>query len=512
MSNADTQATWAYHDGTKHSSWSIRSGPHSLDWANQPLPFKIYTGLDPIPLPRQLAPSEAPALAAISALDAFEGERVPDLPSLARLLHFSAGITKRIKVPAGEMQFRAASCTGALYHIELYLVSGPMPDLEAGVYQFGPHDFALRRLRSGDHRGVLVEATAGEPAVAQAPAILVLTSVFWRNAWKYRARAYRHAFWDSGVILANLLAVAAVDRVPARLVMGFQDQPVNDLLSLDTQREVSLALVPLGRASKSTAGPLPEFEALALETRPYSRTEVDYPEIRAMHEASSLVDSTEVKGWRGDTPLVQRPEPQGTPFPLDLPSHDETPEDAIEEVIVRRGSSRSFVREAITFRQLSTILHRATQGIPADFLGVPGASLNDLYLIVNAVEGLPPGTYVYNRDAVALEQLKEGDFRKQAGFLDLQQQLSEDASVNIYLLSDLKSVLERYGNRGYRAAQMEASIIGGKLYLGAYAHRMGATGLTFFDDDVTDFFSPHAAGKSVMFLMALGVSARRRPV
>jgi hypothetical protein len=58
-------------------------------------------------------------------------------------------------------------------------------------------------------------------------------------------------------------------------------------------------------------------------------------------------------------------------------------------------------------------------------------------------------------------------------------------------------------------AQVEASIMGGRLYLGAYALRLGASGLTFFDDDVTDFFSPHAQGKSVMFLVALGRPRRR---
>ena len=65
-------------------------------------------------------------------------------------------------------------------------------------------------------------------------------------------------------------------------------------------------------------------------------------------------------------------------------------------------------------------------------------------------------------------------------------------------------MLERLGNRGYRAAQSEGGIVGGRLYLAAYAQRFGATGLTFFDDEVVDFFSPHAAGKSVMFLVALG--------
>ena len=84
-----------------------------------------------------------------------------------------------------------------------------------------------------------------------------------------------------------------------------------------------------------------------------------------------------------------------------------------------------------------------------------------------------------------------------------------DCSVNVYFLADLDRVLDRFGNRGYRAAQLEASIIGGKLYLAAYAQGLGASGLTFFDDDVTEFFSPHAAGKSVMFLIALGKSVKR---
>jgi hypothetical protein len=70
--------------------------------------------------------------------------------------------------------------------------------------------------------------------------------------------------------------------------------------------------------------------------------------------------------------------------------------------------------------------------------------------------------------------------------------------------------LEHFGNRGYRAVQLEAGILGGKLYLAAYAQRLGATGLTFFDDDVVEFFSPHAKGKSAIFLMALGQGRKRQ--
>ncbi|HEX8813963.1 MAG TPA: hypothetical protein VF753_00530, partial [Terriglobales bacterium] len=80
-----------------------------------------------------------------------------------------------------------------------------------------------------------------------------------------------------------------------------------------------------------------------------------------------------------------------------------------------------------------------------------------------------------------------------------------------FFLADLNRILERYGNRGYRAVQLEAGAIGGRMYLTAYAQRLGATGLTFFDDDVTNFFSPHAEGKSTTFLLAIGKQLKCKP-
>ena len=507
MTNQDLEAAWTYHDGTKHSISSVYNDPHFLDFSNQPLPFKIYPGLEPIPLPNDFPTTRVPVLSAISeGAVGFEETRVPDLVTLASILFHSAGITRRRRFQGGEMLFRAAACTGALYHIELYLACGNVPGLDAGVYHFDAHDFALRKLRHGDYRESLVRAGGGHPALAGAPVVLVCTSTFWRNAWKYRSRAYRHCFWDGGTILANLLAIASAHRVRANIVAGFVDDPVNQLLDLDDQREVAVSLVGLGGKS-SPPGPAPRVTPLALDTVPLSDSEVDYPMIRAMHEASTLVTEAEVGAWFGMTPVNPIPEASGRLFPLkplDLPA------DATEEVIVRRGSTRQFVRRAVTFPQLSTILRGATQGVPADFLDPAGATLNDLYLIVNAVDDMPGGAYVYHRDRAALELLKEDDCRRAAGYLGLQQEMPADASVNIFFLADLPRLLERYGNRGYRATQLEAGIIGGKLYLGAYAQRLGATGLTFFDDDVTSFFSPHADGKSAMFLVALGVPLKRK--
>ncbi len=515
MVNAETQAAWDYHNRTKHSLQSVRASQHTLDWANQPTPYKRYGDPASLPLPRDLPGSRVPALEAIadpgSSADLTRGL---DLALLASILHHTAGITKRLRFPGRVMDFRAASCTGALYHIDFYVVSGPLPDLAAGVYHFAVEDFALRQLRSGDFRGVLVEATAAEPAVARAPAVLVATSTYWRNAWKYQERTYRHCYWDLGTCLANLLAMAAAHRLPARVVLGFVDREVNRLVDVDGEREAALALIPLGASAEAVPAAVTEGPVLRLPILPYSDHEVDYPAIRAMHAASSLERPDEVAAWRATAQALEPsgPDAAGEPealYRLPATLSEGPPPDPIETVIRKRGSSRRFRRDPITEAQLGAMLHAATQGIPADSLGGDGLQLNQMYLIANAVNGLSSGSYAYDPHRHALLQLAEGDFREHAGYLALTQELGADAAVDVYLLADLERVLGRLGNRGYRAAQLEASITAGKLYLAAYALGLGASGLTFFDDDVTAFFSPHAAGKSVMFLIALGHPRRR---
>jgi SagB-type dehydrogenase family enzyme len=437
---------------------------------------------------------------------------VPGLQDLARLLYFSAGITKQRAYQGGEIYFRAAACTGALYEIELYVVSGDLRGLDAGVYHFNPADVSLRLLRKGDFRGNLAQATAMEPAVAHAPATIICTGTYWRNAWKYQARTYRHFGWDNGTLLANMLAVSAASGLPTEIVLGFVDAEVNRLLDLDTRREVSLCLVPIGRTSGDSLPTPREAPALGLETIPLSQHEVEYPAMLEMHDASSLESVEEVNQWRVKPLVFPSPTLGGEAVRLPHLPDEERPKDTIEQVILRRGSTRTFDKAAsITLAQLSTILDSATRGLPADFLEPPGAQLNHLYLIVHSVQRLKPGAYFFGREQNTLELLKEGQFRVEAHHLGLDQDLPADACVDIFFLADLKRILERYGNRGYRTVQLEAGAIGGRIYLAAYAQHLGATGLTFFDDDVVNFFSPHAKDKSAIFLLAIGKPLNRKP-
>jgi SagB-type dehydrogenase family enzyme len=202
----------------------------------------------------------------------------------------------------------------------------------------------------------------------------------------------------------------------------------------------------------------------------------------------------------------QKGDPSGAVFPLDLKEVYDSKLGKLGDVILQRGSTRRFARVPVGFSQLSSILRASTAGLPLDYLSA-GESLIDVHLIANAVEGLSPGAYFFNRTKGHVEQLREGQMRRMSAYLCLEQPLFGDASAMLFLMTRLQEVLERFGNRGYRAAQLEGGIIAGRIYLSAYALGLGASGTTFYDDAVTEFFSPHAKDKSTMIAVGVGVPA-----
>src|SRR4029077_7820394 len=299
---------------------------------------------------------------------------------------------------------------------------------------------------------------------------------------------------------------------------GFVDAQVNGLLGLDAAKEGALVIAPIGAeggsAPASPVGtplalggvpPPPVAPPLALEVIPLSPREVDYPVLRQAYDDSALDSEPEVADWREPRGQVLH---SGNDVMQDLTPLGAPRSEAgrtVGETIARRGSTREFSGEAITVEALSSALYHAMGEIPSD---VP-AGLVDPYVNVHAVVGLAPGAYVYDRRAHALAQLRAGDVRRTSAFLCLDQALGGTSSATVFFLGDLARTLERWGNRGYRLANLEAGLIGGGLYLGAHAQGVGATGLTFYDGAVVDFFSPHAAGRDAFFVTALGRSRPR---
>lgn len=503
MKDDEPGYTTEYHEATKHSELSLQMSAHYLDWDNKPRAFKVYANLLSIPLPQDIPRPDQGALKCVGQLGPLNEGKTIDIARLAEILFFSAGITRELKHPSGRYFMRAASATGALYPIELYVVSSDIPGLSAGVYHFGPGDFALTELRSGDYRKLLGDAAGGASSVLTAPVTIVFTSMAWRNSWKYQARSYRHWFWDSGVIIANLLATTISEGLVTRLLLGFEDRAVDHLLGLKEREEATVALMPIGVDQGEPPRSSPEVPSIKPAVLPLSKAQVEYPEIWKINEGSSLKSGEEAKAWADAAASFKPRQVSGGGFVFPIKSLTEPTPRKLWEVIVQRGSTRRFAKLPISFTDLSTIIFYSTRSLPADFLREK-RSLIGTYFIANAVEGLPSGAFYFDRQDNTLRPLKAGEFRTISGYLCLGQHLFSQASVVFFLMADLDAVFQSFGNRGYRAAQLEAGIIAGKLYLSAYSLGLGASGSTFFDDAVTEFFSPHARTMSNMIAVGVG--------
>ena len=234
----------AYHDRTKHTPRSVRETAHFLDWRNEPSKLKRYVGLDPQPLPR-FHPTGVPAVEALHASANPDGEAAFGIEELSHLLFHCAGISRTFRSDHGEFHFRTYACAGALYPVEVYVVAGEVEGLEPGVYHYAPLEHGLTRLREGDLRGNLGLAEQSPGA-----ATLIFTGIPWRTAWKYTTRGFRHLFWDTGMMLANLLASAAALRLRARVYVAFVDDAANDVVGVDGETEFALCAVAFGHRTR----------------------------------------------------------------------------------------------------------------------------------------------------------------------------------------------------------------------------------------------------------------------
>lgn len=506
-----------YHERTNHSPASIRASSHTLDESNRPRPAKRYRDVPRLRFDG-IRPVQQPGVAtiAVSRSDPLPAEATRVTPldrtALATICYDATGITQTISHRGSMLRFRAASCTGKLYHVDLYLICGALDGLDAGVYHVDPEAFGLDVLRTGDYRGVVRDALGDPEGSTGAPdAYVILTSTWWRNAWKYRERTYRHAFWDGGTIVANLLASAHGQDQRAECIGAFHDGRLADLIGIDPDEEAPIAAVALGSDDRP-ADP-PPIEPIDPDTHPLSRDPKRYQLIVDAWEQSTLSGGETAAAWRSDCRTVGRigvdvPSPD-RPVDLEPVDPDTASARPLYATIKRRGSTRSFSPTGPTARQVGTILDRSLRGVPGDWNGglADGPSYLDCYLLVTNVDGLEDGRYHLEPRTMRAERLG-GTSPERKRRLALNQRWAGEAHVNVYLMADIDTIVDILGNRGYRLAQFEAGITLGRLYLATAAHRaLGGTGLTFFDEMVTEELSPRASEQTPMCLFAFGRTA-----
>ncbi|MCO5994822.1 SagB family peptide dehydrogenase [Actinoallomurus rhizosphaericola] len=463
------------------------------DPANRPVPFKRYSGAPVLGLPTDLPPGGAPAVAALSGRVPPAGNGV-DLEFLARLLFLSAGVTRWAEVQEQAVWFRTAPSAGNRHPVEVYVAAGAVAGLETGLYHFAPDVFGLEELSTGDHRPALADAAAA-PEVAADPLVLVLTGVPWRTAWKYGERGWRHVYWDAGTMLANLLTVTEAYGMRAQVLLGFVDSALSRRLGIDGIAEFPIAVVTIGGPGEPT--PTGEQPAPHLAASPPAPAPLELPLITEVQRAGQLATTGQVTAWRAAAPAGTRGADTVEP-PANAP--DET----IDSLILRRGSTRRMRPDLVPPELLEWGMAVAGRPLPADALP-SGATLLSHRLTVHAVRGLEAG--LYDRTGGRSEPYRtasEASVRRLSRYLCRDQALGGDAAFTDYVFTDLDRVLDAYGDRGYRVAQLEAGVAAGRLQLAAFALGYGGTGLTFTDDDVAAAFGGRGA---CMLAVSVGIPA-----
>lgn len=526
-----------YHQETKHHFFRYARALGYLDWANQPDPFRRFAGAPVLPLPllEPDLPPRSPAYA-----DLYRGGAVPSvplsIPSLSRFLELTLALSAWKQVGDVRWPLRMNPSSGNLHPTEGYLLLGPMDGAgqQPCLYHYAPKEHALER------RAVFpAEPHASLMAPFPPGAFLFgLTSVHWREAWKYGERAFRYCQHDAGHAIGAARIAAAALGWKAALLDGVSDDQIVTLLGLGRSEDFRdaegehpdclLVVWPGAPAAGAAAAPpdLPlSLEADAVEAlargewhgraNRLSRDEPVPWEIIDEVAAASWKNSHESRrlAWEAAEGGEGLPVPEGGVRPA-VPVAPVT----AGQIIRQRRSAVAFDgKTSITgesfYGMMQRVLPRCDRPVsrrPMPWDVVAWSPRIHLAIFVHRVDGVPPGLYCLVRDPgraralrdamsadfhwapakgcpadLPLYQLVEGDARRLAAQVSCHQEIAGDSAFSLGMLAEFESSLKQDGPWFYRRLFWESGIVGQVLYLEAEAAGVRATGIgCFFDDPV----------------------------
>jgi SagB-type dehydrogenase family enzyme len=479
--------TWReYHESTYHTVQSLRRSQHFLDWKNMPDPFRHYEGAPVLDLPAEPPSPEIPALEVLRG--AYGITHAPDGRGfLSELLFHSAAISASKLIPSTGDRYalRVNPSSGNLHPTEFHFVTRGLQAWPDGLYHYRPSSHMAEQRAAGD-----LELTRSASA---ASITFILTSIAWREAWKYRDRAYRYCLHDVGHAWQALALASRACGCDSFAIGQFPDDEISGNCRLSEDEWPMLVVEIRGRSI-----PLGDLDAAEPVwhggcANLLSDHQVSYPLIDAMHAATKSNSASGLEDQGADEGAGE--------IALPLPASSER---SFGEVARRRRSALDFRggAESMSLAQLSALLSAATQPLSADFAG---SRFVQPYLYAHRVDDLEPGVYRYWPRHNRLEQIRSGDQRVVAAGLSLGQDLAGNACLAVSMIGDLERAARLHGDRGYRYVHFEAGAIGHRLYLAAEALGLGATGIgAFYDDEVHRYLNLTSWERQVVYHFAIG--------
>ena len=499
--DAALETIHAYHRRTKHALGRFAPGPGMLDWANQPDPFRRFAGAPVLELPLLRAPAGllADPPASLS----------PD--SLGLFFELGLGLTAWKQLNDIQWSLRANPSSGNLHPTECYALLPAVAQIsdQPALYHYAPREHGLE-LRCQYAAGAMAGPDAGLP---DGCFLIALSSIHWRESWKYGERAYRYCQHDAGHAIGSLAYAAAILGWRMEMHTAASDKDLSRIFGFDRRD-----------AQNSGEAEFPDLMAVISTAVPQAAIEPDI---------DRLIQAAETGVWRGtanqlssdqeDWPWIAQAEQAAgkldrtaEPEPHRLTSGAAAPDLAAGsiqstiDIIRRRRSAVAMDGEtSITGEQFFRMLQRT---LPAAAM-VPWTSFCHppriaLCIFVHRVDGVAPGLYALMRDrdrlaafqaaarpeftwrptgpdTLPLYELKKADFRQVAAMVSCTQDIASDGAFSLGMVADFSRTLSEEGAAAYRRLFWESGIVGQVLYLEAEAAGVQSTGIgCFFDDQV----------------------------
>ena len=535
MLDADkVEAVLRYHERTKHRFHRYARSAGKLDWVNQPNPFRRYEGAPLAPLPI-LGADEEPLSPRYEAL--YRRGAVPSAPltlrSLSRLFEYALALSAWKQAGGTRWALRCNPSSGNLHPTEGYLLIGALPGLAdtPGLYHYAAQEHGLERRASGS-----IDWFAQLMREFPPQAFLVgLSSIHWREAWKYGERAFRYCQHDAGHAIGTLRIAAATLGWSAVVLHGLAHETIEDLAGLNRAADFAL-----GEHEE------PQLVMLVWPNHSAGPWHEDAPHTMPLVLDAQLASGLAMQGWRGTANRLSRDDPVAWPVideaalasrqPIgerqDLHLFDATfppretnafPDALLAGRIIRQRRSllacdgRTSIAARRFYGMLARVMPRVELEVnlrPMPWDAIPWQPRIHLALFVHRVDGLDPGLYMLVRDPTKVDKLKRamhqrfswstppgcpadlcfrlleiGNARRLATQVSCLQDIAGDGAFSLGMIAEYREALLTHGPWSYRWIFWEAGVIGQVLYLEAEAAGMAATGIgCFFDDPVHDVF------------------------
>jgi SagB-type dehydrogenase family enzyme len=565
----DLERVFQYHDGTKHHFNRFASSLGYLDWASQPRPFRSFDGAPVLSLyPAPNVPAPSIQLSRVTYDQLFGDSPIPPAPitaaTIGHFLRYSLGLSAWKVFKGSRWSLRVNPSSGNLHPTEAYVVAGPLVvdpfDNASGVWHYAPDRHVIERRSAFD-------CEAWDLAGDDIAFIVVLTSIHWRESWKYGERAFRYCQHDLGHAIAALGLSASLFGWRVTMLPEWSQSAVGTLIGIDRDEDYVEAereepacalLVTRGSVSDMVTRPInrgiplawPERQqrqpdlwlAAARNSRWFGRASqlsedhVTWTFIDDVARATEDPGRTEIQGRLGHPNAAAALGSPASGRPLRF-------SDALD---VDRGfDARALIlqrRSAVALDRVSAIdrgqfLHMLSRVIPsrpsrpaidAPWDAVWWSPRIHFALFVHRVTGVMPGLYVLARAASAVPRLKAafsrdfawtpiaddfplwllqaGDYRSRSQRVSCDQEIAADGFFSLGMIADFAGSLDEHGPSFYRHLFWESGIVGQVLYLEAEAAGARATGIgCFYDDAVHDLLGLHGHAFQSLYHFTVGM-------